>query len=224
MQGHKRLQSPPPWLPLTGLLAGIARPSWLPLTRELSPQATEGENLQPVCSAHPVSQQARLISPSVKPFGLATSLVRGRQDLRGTGDERHIPAPWLPLRGLPAGIAQPTWLPLTRELSPQAAEGENLQPVCSAYPCLLHQFLFYFQINFFANSAKPPIYFCIADPHYIYFHFFQIGCPNSVFLFLLRSIMFSSVQFDGKTCFCAVEIHDIIANGFLPLKTDRVIS
>ena len=122
------------------------------------------------------------------------------------------------------GIAQPTWLPLTRELSPQATEGENLQPVCSAHPCLLHQFLFYFQINFFANSAKPPIYFCIADPHYIYFHFFQIGCPNSVFLFLLRSIMFSSVQFNGKTCFCAVEIHDIIANGFLPLKTDRVIS
>ncbi len=88
---------------------------------------------------------------------------------------------------------------------------------------LLHQFLFYFQISFFANSAKPTIYFCIADPHYVYFHFFQIGCPNSVFLFLLRSIMLSSVQFDGKTCFCAVEIHDIIANGLLPLKTDRVI-
>ena len=31
-------------------------------------------------SAHPASQQARPISPSVKPFGLATSLVRGRQD------------------------------------------------------------------------------------------------------------------------------------------------
>ena len=31
-------------------------------------------------SAHPASQQACSISPSVKPFGLATSLVRGRQD------------------------------------------------------------------------------------------------------------------------------------------------
>ena len=178
-------------------------------------------NLIAFAGANPCS--VRPISPSVKPFGLATSLVRGRQDLRGTGTKGIAQPSWLPLRGLPAGISRPSWLPLTRELSPQATEGENSQPLCSAHPCLLHQFLFYFQINFFANSAKPTIYFCIADPHYIYFHFFQIGCPNSVFLFLLRSIMFSSVQFDGKTCFCAVEIHDIIANGFLPLKTDRVI-
>ena len=55
-------------------------PPWLPLTRELSPQATEGENSQQAPSAHPASLQARSISPSVKPFGLATSLVRGRQD------------------------------------------------------------------------------------------------------------------------------------------------
>ena len=33
--------------------AGTSQPPWLPLTRELSPQATEGENLQSVCSAHP---------------------------------------------------------------------------------------------------------------------------------------------------------------------------
>ena len=59
---------------------------WLPLTRELSPQATEGENSQQAPSAHPASQQARSISPSVKPFGFATSLVRGRQDKR-RGDE-----------------------------------------------------------------------------------------------------------------------------------------
>ena len=57
-----------------------SQPPWLPLTRELSPQATEGENSQPAPSAHPASLQARSISPSVKPFGLATSLVRGRQD------------------------------------------------------------------------------------------------------------------------------------------------
>ena len=135
-----------------GFFDGQAAPrrAWLPLTRELSPQATEGENSQPapsegnlrppqglapLCkgswqgrqalteglwvacrnglpvpgrlllhraynpsgshsfatspytgearggrSAHPASQQARPISPSVKPFGLATSLVRGRQD------------------------------------------------------------------------------------------------------------------------------------------------
>ena len=31
----------------------IPRRAWLPLTRELSPQATEGENSQSVCSAHP---------------------------------------------------------------------------------------------------------------------------------------------------------------------------
>ena len=41
---------------------------------------------------------------------------------------------WLPLRGLSAGIAQPPWLPLTRELSPQATEGENSQPASSEHP------------------------------------------------------------------------------------------
>ena len=44
-----------------------------------------------------------------------------RFSLWGTKDERHIPAPWLPL---------------TRELSPQATEGENSQSVCSGYPAL----------------------------------------------------------------------------------------
>ena len=66
------------WLPLQETF--VPRRAWLPLTMELSPQATEGENSQPAPSAHPASQQARPISPSVKPFGLATSLVRGRQD------------------------------------------------------------------------------------------------------------------------------------------------
>ena len=39
--------------------------------------------------------------------------------------------PLHPLREPPQGISQPPWLPLTRELSPQATEGENLQSVCS---------------------------------------------------------------------------------------------
>ena len=69
---------------------GTPRRAWLPLTRELSPQATEGENLQSVCSEHPASQQARSISPSVKPFGLATSLVRGRQDGGGSAAARAL--------------------------------------------------------------------------------------------------------------------------------------
>ena len=70
---------PAPLAPSEGSARRHIPAPWLPLTRELSPQATEGENSQSVCSAHPASLQARLISPSVKPFGLATSLVRGRQ-------------------------------------------------------------------------------------------------------------------------------------------------
>ena len=62
--------------------APVVPPSpWLPLMRELSPQATEGENLQPV-GAGRFPMGVHHISPSVKPFGFATSLVRGRQDER----------------------------------------------------------------------------------------------------------------------------------------------
>ena len=62
---------------------------WLPLTRELSPQATEGENLQPV-GAGRFPMGVHHISPSVKPSGFATSLVRGRQDERRRTKARAI--------------------------------------------------------------------------------------------------------------------------------------
>ena len=48
----RQAPSQPPWLLLSSCPAGNIPAPWLPLTRDLSPQATEGENSQSVCSGH----------------------------------------------------------------------------------------------------------------------------------------------------------------------------
>ena len=49
---------------------GSIPPPWLPLTRELSPQATEGENSQPVLSWHPALRRPAVSLPPSSPSGL----------------------------------------------------------------------------------------------------------------------------------------------------------
>ena len=67
--------------------SGLPVPGHLLLHRAYNPSASHPLSTSPYTgearggrSVHPASQLARPISPSVKPFGLATSLVRGRQD------------------------------------------------------------------------------------------------------------------------------------------------
>ena len=87
---------------------GLYQP-WLPLTRELAAKPTEGEKKLSIirlflfCSANKVS-------PSVKTYGFATSLVRGRQwygvkskpPLRGRrGYGIRWPSPSVPKRLFP---------------------------------------------------------------------------------------------------------------------------
>ena len=113
--------------------APVVPPSpWLPLMRELSPQATEGENLQPV-GAGRFPMGVHHISPSVKPFGFATSLVRGRQD-EGRG-QRNEPPP-----------ATPVPRPLCR-----AARG-GLQPIRTRLRVLFFRSVF-FRLQQMQSSA-----------------------------------------------------------------------
>ena len=61
-----------------------------------APAGAAGSIGRAYCEAGYTEHTVCEFSPSVKPFGLATSLVRGRQDPAGDGDERRISAPWLP--------------------------------------------------------------------------------------------------------------------------------
>ena len=57
--------------------------SWLPLTRELSPQATEGENSQPVCSGRFTMVRAISLPPS-NPPGLPPPSSEGGKTKNGS--------------------------------------------------------------------------------------------------------------------------------------------
>ena len=81
-------------------------------------------------SAHPASQQARPISPSVKPFGLATSLVRGRQD---GGRKQKTPAEISGSLGRGRRIrtlGTRFWRPLLYQLS--------YTPLCECFAIIAH--------------------------------------------------------------------------------------
>ena len=82
-----RRRSPRPPL---GLAPAKEKPPspWLPLTRELSPQATEGENSQPVCSGRFTMVRAISLPPS-NPSGLPPPSSEGGKTKAGgrrTGD------------------------------------------------------------------------------------------------------------------------------------------
>ena len=70
---------------------------WLPLTRELSPQATEGENSQPAPSEHPAFSKLAVSLPPSNSSGLPPpSSEGGKTKNGGRRDERPPTTPCLP--------------------------------------------------------------------------------------------------------------------------------
>ena len=85
-----------------------------------------------------------------------------------------------------------------RELSAKLTEGETLDS----------------QINRFAYTAKIAINIEIANSHYRQIHRLQVFCAQRLFSGLLRCIMSAAVKFDDQSCFCTIEIRNVIPNRF----------
>ncbi len=99
-------------------------------------------------------------------------------------------------------------LPLMRELSAKLTEGET----------------FYSQIYIFAYAAEVTVDIQIANSKDGQIHIFRFFCADLVFICLLCSVVPSTVKLDNQSCLCAIEIHNVISNGFLPLKSQWIIS
>ena len=105
--------------------AGTSQPPWLPLTRELSPQATEGENLQSVCSAHP-RFAAGPVYLSLRQALRACHLPRQREARRGRERASFSIVPRPKRRGFTGG----TWFrPSDRARPPPASAGVRFSAI-----------------------------------------------------------------------------------------------
>ena len=53
---------------------------------------------------------------------------------------------------------------------------------------------------------------------------FQIRCSDTVVLRLCRFTMLETIQLHSQSCAMAIKIHDVISNGILPAKLQRILS
>jgi len=95
-----------------------------------------------------------------------------------------------------------------RELSAQLTEGE----------------IIYSHIDIFTYSVKIIIDIRIANSQYRQIHALQLSCTDFIFFRLLLMIVSASVKLNNQSCLCTIEIRYIVSDGFLPLKTHRIIS
>ncbi len=95
-----------------------------------------------------------------------------------------------------------------RELSAKLTEGEILDS----------------QINVFTNSTEISVYIQIANSHYLQIHGFQFFGPQFILFCLICCILPTPIKFKHQSCFCTIEIHNIISDCLLPLKANGIAS
>ncbi len=79
-------------------------------------------------------------------------------------------------------------------------------------------------VNLFANAREISLNIGIAHAQDHKAICLQRPCTHFILCSLRRLKMPAAVQFNGKLCLGAIEIHDKIAYGLLPLESDWVSS
>ena len=95
-----------------------------------------------------------------------------------------------------------------RELSAKLTEGE----------------IFNSQIYVFACTSKITVNVQITDSKNRKLHALQILCTNIVFFYLFRGVVTTAIKLNDQSNACAVEVHYVITNRFLPLEPYWVTS
>ena len=83
--------------------------------------------------------------------------------------------------------------------------------------------MFYFLINYSTYFVKISVDISITKPDNLKSVLFQFIGSYFIFFLCFCSIMTSTVQFDDKTCFRTIKIHDIVIDCFLSLKSHVMI-
>ena len=73
-----------------------------------------------------------------------------------------------------------------------------------------------------ADTGKIAVNIGITEPQNLQSHLLQCLCAHRVSLFLLVGVVSTAVQLDHQLCLGAIKISDVLTDGFLSLKADRI--